>query len=360
MLYLFLKLRKTRARAALSLLGMGGLWCALVLLYNLNVFAHLGIRVFNMPEINTFCLLGVFEICIRNRLFPYNENYTGFFSRLSVPVLITDRKFDPAYHTAVPVTADKAFLEASLAGPVYPREDLRLSGMPIQAGAGCAFWEEDEQALHRQRRRLASANELLGAENELIEAGNRMKEQKARLDAQNLVYDRIAEALYPKQKQIEALLSDVKPETEEFRKRLGHDWNEGEVQSSEGILHDHDMIFTCSRCGKTHTEKIEVTKNNFWPTVYNDPDFETAVEIEFPLDIDVQPKDLQLEWKEGKTGTLTISATGGRKPYKYKWIVVPEAPQSAAIAAFTDYMETAGLVFQNGKEQKTIQAEERY
>ena len=213
-LYLFLKLRKTRARAALSLLGMGGLWCALVLLYNLNVFAHLGIRVFNMPEINTFCLLGVFEICIRNRLFPYNENYTGFFSRLSVPVLITDRKFDPAYHTAVPVTADKAFLEASLAGPVYPREDLRLSGMPIQAGAGCAFWEEDEQALHRQRRRLASANELLGAENELIEAGNRMKEQKARLDAQNLVYDRIAEALYPKQKQIEALLSDVKPETE--------------------------------------------------------------------------------------------------------------------------------------------------
>ncbi|MBQ6602256.1 MAG: hypothetical protein IKG08_00140 [Eubacterium sp.] len=213
------RMRKRSVKAILSLSAMIALWVALILLYLLVLEKNTRYRMFNIPEIHVFCMLGVFEICIRNRLFPYNENYTGFFSKLSVPVLITDRQFHPVYHTAFPVDAGEYLLKASLEGPVYLTEDIRLSGMPVRAGY--AFWTEDEKELHSQQRKLASANELLGEENDLIAAENRLKEQKAHLDAQNLVYDRIAQTLYPKQKRIEALLSGVKPGTEEFHKALG-------------------------------------------------------------------------------------------------------------------------------------------
>ena len=175
--------------------------------------------MFNVPEIHIFCMLGILEACVRHRLIPNNENHIGFFSQLTVPALITDSTFEPVYQTAVPVAADKKLLQAALEKPVYPDEDTRLSGIPVRAGF--AFWTEDEREIHRQRRHLDSANEMLSEENELIEAENRLKEEKAHLDAQNRVYDRIAEALYPKQKRIEELLRELRPETKEFREALG-------------------------------------------------------------------------------------------------------------------------------------------
>ena len=206
-------------KAILTLSGLVCLWAGLIFVYFTVVERTGRLRIFNIPEIHIFCMLGILEACIRHRLIPYNENHTGFFSKLTVPVLITDREFTPVYQTGIPVAADSAQLRAALEKPVYPDEDTRLSGMPVRAGF--AFWTEDESELHRERRHLASANEVLSEENELIEAENRLKEEKAHLDAQNRVYDRIAEALYPKQKRIEGLLRDAKPDTEEFRKALG-------------------------------------------------------------------------------------------------------------------------------------------
>ena len=40
-------------------------------------------------------MLGFFEICIRSRLLPYNENHAAFFARLELPVRITDRALAP-------------------------------------------------------------------------------------------------------------------------------------------------------------------------------------------------------------------------------------------------------------------------
>ena len=91
----------------------------------------------------------------------------------------------------------------------------------MEIRAGYAFWAEDESGLHRENRRLESANELLSEENGLIRAENELKEKKARLDAQNQVYDKIAAALYPRQKRIAELLEAAGPETEDFRKILG-------------------------------------------------------------------------------------------------------------------------------------------
>jgi hypothetical protein len=193
-------------------------WVTLVLVCVLFFNKYKIPAMFNVPEVHIFCMLGVMEICIRERLIPYNENHSGFFSQLDLPVMIADKKFAPVFKSAVPVTAAVEQLSASVTAPVYLDDDTRLSGMPIQAGY--AFWTEDETELHRENRRLEDANDILSEENDLIAVENKLKEKQAHLEAQNQVYDKIARALYPKQKKIEALLANVEPDTPEFSKAL--------------------------------------------------------------------------------------------------------------------------------------------
>ena len=219
---LVLLFRETGRRPAKGIALLTGATAAWLVMLVLNMLVFDLLRVhqpYSTQEINIFGMLGIFEICIRNHLIPSNENHTGFFEQLGRPVMITGRDLSPVYRTNRAVNASEAELRASLKRPVYPQEDIRLSGMEIRAGY--AFWTEDENELHRENRRLESANELLSAENDLIHAENELKEKKAGLDAQNMVYDRIAAELYPRQKRIEALLASAQPDTEAFRKALG-------------------------------------------------------------------------------------------------------------------------------------------
>ncbi|MBQ6430385.1 MAG: hypothetical protein IJJ99_00700 [Oscillospiraceae bacterium] len=208
-----------RPRVLFPLIGLIALWAALVFTTTL-VIEHYDLpRPFGVPEIHIFCMLGFFEICIRRRLLPYNENHSAYFSRLKLPVRITDRNLMPVYRTNAPIEATEARLLDALHAPVYLSEDVRLSGMKIRAGY--AFWTEDERELHKEQSRLTSANELLSEENDLIAVENQLKEKQAILDAQNRVYDRIAAALYPKQKTIEALLASTAPDAADFSRVLG-------------------------------------------------------------------------------------------------------------------------------------------
>ena len=216
--FLFRETRKNPVRFTVTLIVMIAMWVTMILL-RILVFDRYNIPgMYQVPEVHIFFMLGVMEVCIRHRLIPYNENYTGFFSQLDLPVLITDTALDPVYQTSVPIDALDEQLSASLASPLYLDADTRLSGMGIRAGY--AFWTEDESELHKENRRLESANEILSEENDLIAVENQLKEKRAHLDAQDQVYDRIARALYPKQKRIETLLKDKETESEEFRRAL--------------------------------------------------------------------------------------------------------------------------------------------
>ncbi len=219
---LVLLFRETGRRPAKGIVLLTGATLAwlFMLLMNMLVWDWLHVhQPYSTQEINIFGMLGIFEVCIRNRLIPSNENHIGFFEQLGLPVMITDRELAPVYRTDRPVPASEAELRTSLEHPVYPREELRLSGMGIRAGY--AFWTEDESELRRENRRLESANEILREENTLIRKENELKEKKARLDAQNRIYDRIAEILYPRQKRIEKLLEEAEPGTEGFSGALG-------------------------------------------------------------------------------------------------------------------------------------------
>lgn len=170
--------------------------------------------MYGTTEIRCFSMLAIFEICIQNHLIPHNENYVGFFERLTLPAEITDRDFSPVYHSALPIKAGKEKLRESLKAPIYLSEDLKLSGMALKAGY--AFWTENEGELHKENRRLESANEQLSEENDLIRVENELKEKKARLDAEEKIYERITEVIYSRQKQIETLLENTAPQREDF------------------------------------------------------------------------------------------------------------------------------------------------
>ena len=172
-------------------------------------------RMYQSLEIRCFGMLAIYEICIRSHLIPHNENYIGFFEKLTLPVLITDKTLTPVFRSAIPIKSGGDALHAAVNAPFYPDADTRLSGMALEAGY--AFWTEDETEIHRERRRLAAAHELLSEENDLIKIENELKQKKARLDAKTSIYAKIAAEIYPKQKQIEELLEHSSPDAADYR-----------------------------------------------------------------------------------------------------------------------------------------------
>ncbi|MBP5463402.1 MAG: hypothetical protein J6Y20_14950, partial [Lachnospiraceae bacterium] len=92
------------------------------------------------------------EYCIRERLIPHNEDYAGHFSKIPLPVMITDLGFAPAFRSANAVEAEPEMLEQSLTAPEYPQPDQKLSGRRIHGGYAC--WVEDESEVHSANERL--------------------------------------------------------------------------------------------------------------------------------------------------------------------------------------------------------------
>ncbi len=215
----FRSTKKKTGAVVLSLVGSIALWLFVTLfqVFVLDRF-HLP-KMFNIPEIDIYSFILVFECCIRSRLIPYNEKYDAFFREMKTPVMITDPDFHVVHRSSSPIDVPEEVLLSVLESPVYLDEDTRLNCTKIRAGY--TFWTEDEHDLHEERKRLDSANALLSEENDLIAVENKLREQKARLDAQNRVYARIAAAIFPKQKRIEELLLNTTPDDSAFAAELG-------------------------------------------------------------------------------------------------------------------------------------------
>ena len=170
--------------------------------------------LFAVAELSVFCILSIFELCIRYRMIPSNERYGSFFASLPFPAVITDQTLHPVYATAGEVRAEPAQMSDALQAPVRLDEDTRLLGRRL--GAACGFYIEDELELHRMNDRLEEANELLGSENELLAAENELHAQKAQVDSRNRVYMMIAERMYPAQRRVAALLAGADPKDASF------------------------------------------------------------------------------------------------------------------------------------------------
>ena len=174
--------------------------------------------MFAAPEIVSFCMIGLFESCVRNRLIPYNENYAGFFALMSFPAIITKKDFTVAHRSARPVNADIAELKKALADPVYLDEDTKLTGKPITAAY--AFYTEDESELHSMNKKLIKANKLIASENELIQAENELKARQAAVDSRNIIYAGIARVMLPYHRKALLMIDEMNPDADDFAAKV--------------------------------------------------------------------------------------------------------------------------------------------
>ena len=188
-----------------------------VLIFFMNLLPK-PFRMYEDIEIFIFCLIGVFEACIRTRLIPGNENYPDFFARTDLPVLITDRQLNPVFRTRFPVPAEKEQLERSLQSPVYLTPDVRLSGMEIQAGY--AFRTEDESTVNRLNEELGSANEILSMENEILKREQELTEEQRKIEEWIRIYGKTTREVYPTQKKIQQILENAYPGSASFRQDI--------------------------------------------------------------------------------------------------------------------------------------------
>ena len=195
-----------------------GLWFGLLFLDTQVFERHFTVRLYNAPEIHIFGMLAVFETCIRCRLIPYNENYAGFFRKLQIPAVITDRDFRAVYRSESGAPDDPELLREAMKESVPLTPDVKLHGREIRAGY--AFWAEDESAVRRMQEELLDANEMIGQEIDLIRAETEQKEKDAYLQSRHRIYHEIAGKLYPCQRKIAEMLDGAAPGTDGFRETI--------------------------------------------------------------------------------------------------------------------------------------------
>lgn len=171
------------------------------------------------PDAATFCMLGIFESCIRSRLIPFNENYIDYFAQMRLPAEITDSRQRTVYRTSIAVTADPAARSAALTAPILLTDGhTRLSGKRISSGY--AFWASDESTLQALNRALEDANEVLETENDLLRYETEQAEERLRVDTRNRLYAEADASVQETQQAIAALLQRLQPEREDYAETL--------------------------------------------------------------------------------------------------------------------------------------------
>ena len=170
------------------------------------------------PDAATFCMLGIFESCIRSRLIPFNENYIDYFGQMQLPAEITDPAQRTVYRTASAVAADADARTAALTAPQLLDGHTRLSGKRISSGY--AFWTSDESTLQALNRELAEANEVLETENDLLRYETEQAAERLRVDTRNRLYAEADAAAQDTQRKIGVLLQQLRPEQEDYADTL--------------------------------------------------------------------------------------------------------------------------------------------
>jgi len=149
-----------------------------------------------------------FECCIQCGLIQSNTCYGALFRASTLCAQITDRRYAASYVSDALPDISPALMRQAGQAPVMLNENSRLFSAAIRNGH--VLWIEDMTEEGRLLRELQETGRQLEGENALLLAENQLKEKKARIDAQNRLYDRITGEIEPQLNKLTALIESAR------------------------------------------------------------------------------------------------------------------------------------------------------
>ena len=131
---------------------------------------------------------------------------------------------------------------------------------------------------------------------------------------------------------------------------LGHDWREGEVIESDGLLGPRRVRYVCDRCYEVKVETEQPTGGEVLNTFRNIP---PDAELETDIIVVQQPEGGVLPDGKGASHLLTLEVEGGVPPYRYEWHAVDKG--------VTEYVDgnPVGYAVQSHSRRATEEANQR-
>lgn len=174
-----------------------------------------GVTVLTMGDLYGLCTVWILECFLKIGLIPANHSYGELFRKTPIRALITDGEGIMQFASDIPLELTEEEKIACLDNSISLEENSRLSCRTITNGR--CYWTDDMTKLNELEQSVRSVLASIEAQNEILRSENEVMKQRERLQAQNLLYDRIAEIVHPQAKEILALLQRAKSTPEEQR-----------------------------------------------------------------------------------------------------------------------------------------------
>ena len=158
----------------------------------------------DFQPVYAFVAIGYWLSCTAIGLLPLNSDYDTVFEHSRIKAQILNESGQVIYKSDNSVSFTKAQGEAAKTAPVMLNENTRLSVNAINGGN--VYYTDDVTQINTLNENLMDAAELIAEENIITEEENRIKREKATLEAQNVLYDKMAFELTPTLKTIQGLV----------------------------------------------------------------------------------------------------------------------------------------------------------
>ena len=192
------------------------LWIALASAIFWIVYALLRPRV-DLTVIDCLIIAALLESALQTGMIPSNANYQPIFDAATIPIHIVDEEYQVHYVSAGATPVSETQMRQSADSAVNLGDTL-LNSAPISGG--WVVWQDDIRQINALYQQLQDTLEQLNEESILIQAEAEVKKNRAKIDEQNRLYDRIAAEVEPQLIQVERLLQQIEAEPENTKKLL--------------------------------------------------------------------------------------------------------------------------------------------
>lgn len=159
----------------------------------------------------------IIESCLKTGLISTNTGYDTLFASVSLPIHITDEKYQVCYSSAAAVPLPKETMRATEKGGYLWNETTFLKGYPIRGGH--AIWLEDISELLRVKEELKAVKEELEEHNEILRDQYRRDAKRYRLEEQNRLYDLAQRDTQKQLRELDVLSNRFSKEKEDSLRR---------------------------------------------------------------------------------------------------------------------------------------------